>query len=54
MNKTENLQTVSNFAKAKDKSVAYIYSLIRDSKITSVRIDGVIFVPKNTVIPKAK
>ena len=43
---TEQLTTIKNFAKKLDVTPAYIYKLIRESKITAIIIDGVFFIDK--------
>lgn len=46
MNKN-NLITISTYAKSRDQTVQWIYSLIKDGKIEQVEIDGVKFLDKS-------
>lgn len=43
---TDNLIKVSNYAREKKISLSHIYRLIKQGKIKSVTIDGVIFIVK--------
>lgn len=44
MKEKENLITIKNYAKKKDVTTSYIYKLIKEKKMESVRIDGVQFI----------
>lgn len=42
----DKLMKVSNYAREKGVSAVYIYKLIKDGKVKSKTIDGVVFVIK--------
>lgn len=43
-----NLQTVKNYAADRGVTPSYIYKLIREGKMSSIVIDGVIFIEVKT------
>ena len=46
------LITVRNYAKQKGFSVQYVYTLIKQDKVKSEKIDGVIFIDIEDVLNK--